>query len=78
MLRKVADDADFKAREFNPAFVLTQYFGYLRRNPDDLPDADFAGFNFWLAKLDEFNGDLVKADMVKAFLLSIEYRSRFN
>jgi hypothetical protein len=77
VLRKVADDLEFKAREFNPAFVLMQYFGYLRRNPDDPPDSNFAGYNFWLAKLDQFDGDFRKADMVKAFLLSIEYRSRF-
>ena len=27
-----------RRREFNSAFVLMQYFGYLRRNPDDAPD----------------------------------------
>ena len=55
-----------------------QYFGYLRRNPDDAPDVDFAGYNFWLNKLNEFNGNFVKAEMVKAFLVSTEYRQRFG
>lgn len=55
-----------------------QYFVYLRRNPNDLPDSDFASFNFWLTKLDQFNGDFAQAEMVKAFLLSSEYRQRFG
>ena len=49
-----------------------QYFGYLRRGPDD------AGFNFWLGKLNRANGNFVEAEMVKAFLDSIEYRDRFK
>jgi hypothetical protein len=77
-LRKVAEDGDFAAREFRPAFVLAQYFGYLRRNPDDPPDSNFDGFNFWLAKLNQFNGDFRKAEMVKAFITSFEYRARFG
>jgi hypothetical protein len=49
-----------------------QYFGYLRRNPDE------SGFNFWLGKLNQFNGDFIKAEMVKAFISSDEYRRRFG
>ncbi|HYN85790.1 MAG TPA: DUF4214 domain-containing protein [Pyrinomonadaceae bacterium] len=78
VLRAVVDDADFRAREKNRAFVLMQYFGYLRRNPDDPPNTDFAGFNFWLGKLNEFNGDFIAAEMVKAFITSGEYRARFG
>jgi hypothetical protein len=78
VLRKVAEDRNFFQKEYNPAFVLTQYFGYLRRNPNDAPDSDFSGFNFWLAKLNQFNGDFVKAEMVKAFITSAEYRKRFG
>ena len=55
-----------------------QYFGYLRRNPDDAPDHDLSGFNFWLGKLDQFNGNFVNAEMVKAFINSSEYRRRFG
>ena len=76
-LRAVAEDPDLAKAEFNKAFVLMQYFGYLRRNPDDLPDVDFAGWNFWLGKLELFGGDYVRAEMVKAFLSSDEYRNRF-
>jgi hypothetical protein len=62
------------------AFVLMEYFGYLRRNPDAAPEAslNFAGFNFWLAKLDSFSGNFLNAEMVKAFISSAEYRHRFG
>ena len=78
VLRAVADDADLRRAEFNKAFVLMQYFGYLRRNPNDLPDSDFGGYNFWLGKLNQFNGNFVNAEMVKAFIVSIEYQHRFG
>jgi hypothetical protein len=55
-----------------------QYFGYLRRNPDDAPDGNFDGYQFWLDKLNQFDGDFVKAEMVKAFLLAAEYQQRFG
>ncbi len=77
MLRSVAENADLKNAEFNKAFVLMQYFGYLRRNPNDAPDSDFSGYNFWLNKLNQFGGNFVNAEMVKAFITSIEYRRRF-
>ncbi|HMG76526.1 MAG TPA: hypothetical protein VK582_23825 [Pyrinomonadaceae bacterium] len=77
VLQTIADDGGFAAKEFNAAFVLMQYFGYLQRNPDEGPDTDMRGFNFWLGKLNQFNGDYVKADMVKAFITSSEYRGRF-
>ncbi|MDT7777604.1 MAG: hypothetical protein QOC99_116 [Acidobacteriota bacterium] len=78
VLQAVAEDADLARAETNKAFVLMQYFGYLRRNPNDQPDTDFSGWQFWLSKLDQFNGNFVKAEMVKAFLSSIEYRQRFS
>ena len=77
-LRAVAENTNLRNAEFNKAFVLMQYFGYLRRNPNDLPDTDFSGFNFWLAKLNSFNGDYIAAEMVKAFISSDEYRHRFG
>ncbi|GAC1408015.1 MAG: hypothetical protein NVSMB56_20810 [Pyrinomonadaceae bacterium] len=55
-----------------------QYFGYLRRNPDDQPDGNFDGYNFWLGKLTSFNGDYIKSEMVRSFTLSNEYRKRFG
>ena len=78
VLRKVAEDADLRQREFSRAFVLMQYYGYLRRDPDAPPDSDFRGWEFWLSKLNEFNGNYIRAEMVKAFIDSIEYRNRFG
>jgi hypothetical protein len=77
VLRRLGENQALAQREFNRAFVLMQYFGYLRRNPDDAPDNDLSGYNFWLAKLNQFNGNFVNAEMVKAFILSSEYRRRF-
>lgn len=80
VLRSVSEDQDLKDAEKNKAFVLMQYFGYLRRNPNDAPEPglNFNGYNFWLGKLNQFNGNFVDADMVKAFLISAEYRQRFG
>jgi hypothetical protein len=77
-LLKVTQASDFVSRETTRAFVHMQYFGYLRRNPNDPPDSDFSGYNFWLNKLNQFGGDFLKAEMVKAFLSSSEYRNRFG
>jgi CSLREA domain-containing protein len=77
-VRTVAEDQDLYNAEFNRAFVLAQYFGYLRRNPNDAPDNDYTGYDFWLTKLNQFNGNYINAEMVKAFLSSIEYRQRFG
>jgi len=54
-----------------------------RPAPQRAPEAnevtrDFAGYSFWLAKLNQFNGNFVQAEMVKAFLDSTEYRQRFG
>ena len=78
VLRAVAEDPDFERNELNKAFVLMQYFGYLQRNPNEGLDSDFTGYNFWLTKLNQFEGDFVAAEMVKAFLNSDEYRHRFG
>jgi CSLREA domain-containing protein len=75
-VRQVADDQDLQNAEFNRAFVLMQYFGYLRRNPNDPQDSDYTGYEFWLNKLNQFNGNFLNAEMVKAFITSIEYRQR--
>ncbi|MCA1635941.1 MAG: DUF4214 domain-containing protein [Acidobacteria bacterium] len=77
VLRKVAEDPGLVSAETNKAFVLMQYFGYLRRNPNDAPDSNHSGYNFWLGKLNQFNGDFRGAQMVQAFIESIEYRRRF-
>jgi hypothetical protein len=78
VLRLVAEDQDLFNAEFNRAFVLMQYFGCLRRNPNDGPDSDYTGYDFWLTKLNQFNGNFIAAEMVKAFIISAEYRQRFG
>src|SRR5437588_848448 len=77
-LRDVAENASLNSQEFNRAFVLMQYIGYLRRDPNSGPDTDYTGYDFWLAKLNQFNGNFVNAEMVKAFITSVEYRQRFG
>ncbi|HEX8097149.1 MAG TPA: DUF4214 domain-containing protein, partial [Pyrinomonadaceae bacterium] len=57
----------FKTREYNPSFVLMQYFGYLRRDPDQ------AGYDFWLGKV-----STNYREMVCAFISSAEYQLRFG
>jgi hypothetical protein len=76
-LRRVAENGTLSQLEFNRAFVLMQFFGYLRRNPNDPQDTDYTGYDFWLGKLNQFGGNFVNAEMVKAFITSIEYRRRF-
>jgi len=78
-MRLVAEDSMLYQQEFNKAFVLMEYFGYLQRNPNDSPEPNlnYDGYTFWLGKLNQFNGDFIKAEMVKAFLSSNEYRQRF-
>ena len=79
-LRRVAENSTLAQQEFNRAFVLMQYFGYLRRNPNDPPEQtlDFQGYNFWLNKLNTFYGNFTEAEMVKAFISSTEYKHRFG
>ena len=77
-LRTIAEDSDLFNAEFTRAFVLMEYFGYLRRNPNDAPESDHSGYEFWLNKLNQFNGDFINAEMVKAFISSAEYRRRFG
>jgi hypothetical protein len=77
-LRRVAENTTLAQQESNRAFVLMQYFGYLGRDPNTAPDTDFSGYNFWLNKLDNFNGNFRQAEMVRAFLVAGEYRGRFG
>lgn len=74
VLLDVIEIPAFKAREFNPAFVLMQYYGYLRRDPDP------GGYQFWLNILNNKlpqDGSGYRA-MVCAFITSAEYQDRFS
>jgi Tol biopolymer transport system component len=60
--------------EYNRAFVLTQYFGYLRRNPD------IGGFVFWLGQVNSAPLRALEKQraMVCSFITSLEYQQRFS
>jgi hypothetical protein len=92
-LRAVLESGSVYNAQFNTGFVLSQYIGYLRRNPNDAPEPglDYSGFDFWLAKMNSFSqaGEDVRneqtaiarvrrAEMVRAFIRSLEYRGRFG
>jgi hypothetical protein len=70
VLRAIADSDQVFGLEFNQAFVAMQYFGYLRRAPEQ------AGFDAWLTYLNENPTDF--RTMVNGFMNSIEYRLRFG
>ena len=72
VLLRIAEHEGFVDAKRNEAFVMMQYFGYLRRDPDE------NGYDFWLGKLNRFNGNFEQAEMVKAFISSTEYRARFR
>jgi hypothetical protein len=89
-LKSVIESGSVFNKLYNDSFVLMQYYGYLRRNPDDAPDFNFSGYDFWLAKMNSFTqpgedardqqvaiARVQRAEMVKAFIVSGEYRVRF-
>ena len=72
VLQRLVEDQRFVSSKFNQTFVMMEYFGYLRRDPDE------SGYQFWLMKLNQFHGNFEQAEMVKAFIDSGEYRARFG
>ncbi|HEY6187997.1 MAG TPA: DUF4394 domain-containing protein [Pyrinomonadaceae bacterium] len=68
VLREVAEGTQVSVKFFNKAFVVMEYFGYLRRNPDAL-------FLNWITTLNS-TGDY--RTLVSGFVNSAEYRSRFG
>jgi hypothetical protein len=68
VLRAVTDSDEVSGREFEPAFVAMQYYGYLRRKPEA------EGYEAWLKVLRR--GDA--RTMVDGFLNSAEYKLRFG
>jgi hypothetical protein len=71
VLLKVAENQLFRQREYNPAFVVMQYFGYLRRDPDQ------GGYDFWLNVLNNKEPNNFRG-MVCSFITSAEYQLRFS
>jgi Calx-beta domain len=69
VLRAVAESPEVTNKYFIPAFVVMEYFGYLRRDPDAL-------YQTWI---NTFNADPNNfRQMVNGFMNSPEYRSRFG
>ncbi|MFN2453487.1 MAG: Calx-beta domain-containing protein [Pyrinomonadaceae bacterium] len=71
VVRQIAEDPAFRQAEYNRAFVLMQYFGYLRRDPET------DGYNFWLDVLNNRVANNYRG-MVCAFITSAEYQDRFS
>jgi hypothetical protein len=70
-LRAVSENTQLRQAEYNAAFVLTEYFGYLRRDPDA------GGYAFWLDVLSHQEAGNY-GGMVCAFTTSAEYQQRFS
>ena len=71
-LRRVTQNTTFVANEFNRAFVLFEYAGFMRRHPDQ------SGYDFYVNLLNNVNGNFQSVGMIKRFLDSDEYRQRFG
>jgi hypothetical protein len=69
VLRDISESLEVYNKYFNQAFVVMQYFGYLRRDPDSL-------YVNWIAVLDANPSDF--RNMVNGFMNSPEYRFRFG
>ena len=68
VLRDISETPDVYNKYFNQSFVVMQYFGYLRRDPDSL-------YLNWITHLDT-TGDY--RSMINGFMNSPEYRLRFG
>jgi hypothetical protein len=73
VLRRVAENRELYGKQYNTAYVLMHYFGYLRRDPDATPDSTLEGFNFWLDNLNR-TGDY--RSLSRAFLEAGEYKAQ--
>ena len=73
VLRAVVEDKELYEGEYDTAYVLTHFFGYLGRNPDDPPDRDLGGLHFWR---DHLTRTRDHRSLSRAFMESGEYKSR--
>jgi len=74
IVSRLISDPAFVRAEYSRAYVLMQYFAYLRRDPDE------AGYNFWLNVLQNKPARDAEAfrGVACAFLSSAEYQLRFG
>jgi hypothetical protein len=75
LLLELVNNRNFIKKEENRSLVLLHYFGYLHRNPDDPPDRNLDGFNFWLKEI-ETSGD--PGRLLNAFMASGENKTRWK
>ena len=68
VLRMISESQPVYDKYYNEAFVVMQYFGYLRRDPDAL-------FINWITQLNA-TGDY--RNMINGFMNGLEYRARFG
>ncbi|MGA9995206.1 MAG: DUF4214 domain-containing protein [Pyrinomonadaceae bacterium] len=71
VVREAIDAASFKDAVYNHSFVLMEYYGYLKRDPDQ------AGLDFWINVLNNREPNNYRG-MVCSFLTSAEYQKRFS
>ncbi len=71
VLLAIVKSREFVEKEENRSLVLLHYFGYLHRNPDDPPDKNLNGFNYWLREVD-LSGDVGR--LARGFMASGEYQ----
>ena len=69
VLRQLVESAELYQKYYNEAFVVMQYFGFLRRTAD-------AAYLQWLDTMNQSGGDY--RVMINGFLNSPEYRHRFG
>ena len=74
ILNRVVSEQGLIDAHYNQAFVMVQYFSYLRRDPDE------SGFSFWVNTLKSkpLRDPGAARSMVCAFLSSTEYQNRFG
>ena len=70
VVRAIAESDEVFNQEYNRAFVAMQYYGYLRRTPEE------AGYEAWLRVINQDPNNV--RIMVNGFMNSIEYRLRFG
>jgi hypothetical protein len=69
VLRGLVDSSEVSSKFYDESFVVMQYFGYLRRDPDIL-------YLQWIQTMQQTGGDYRK--MIDGFVNSAEYRRRFG
>jgi hypothetical protein len=72
-LTTIVNTKEFVKKEDTRSFVLLHYFGYFHRNPDDPPDNNLKGFDYWVEQVDK-TGDQIH--LMRAFMASGEYEHR--